>query len=230
MTTSAQVIRLKFKMSEVTGDGCDENSDAIENLHLDSVSENNNLQRQTVDGTVADVPSSKAGTVADDEKSRRERKGTMKNIVLISVAFLFCFTSYGGLNRLQSSLHHVEGMGVITSSVLNASFTISCMFVPTALINFLGHKWSMVVSFPGYLLWMAANGYAVWGTMITGSILIGVSAAPLWIAQSAYFIIIGRRYAELTGETEEAVVSRFFGIFYSIFQLCESTYMHIEFL
>ena len=63
MTTSAQVICYKFEMSGVTGGGCGDNSDAIENLHLDSVSENNNLQRQTVhvaDGTVADVPSSKA--------------------------------------------------------------------------------------------------------------------------------------------------------------------------
>ena len=110
---------------------------------------------------------------------------------------------------------------MITSSVLYASLMISCMFVPKILINLIGHKWTMTVSFSGYIVWMAANGYAVWGTLITASILVGICAAPLWTAQCSYFTIIGRRYAKLTGQKEEAVVTRFFGIFFMFFQLCE---------
>jgi len=72
---------------------------------------------------------------------------------------------------------------------------------------------------------MAANGYAVWGTLITGSILVGLFAAPLWTAQCSYFTIASHNYAKLSNEKEEAVVSRFFGVFFMFFQLCELFYV-----
>jgi Ion channel regulatory protein UNC-93 len=153
---------------------------------------------------------------------KKERRRIMKNIILISVAFLFNFNAFQGLSRLQSSLHRDEGMGVITSSVLYAALVLSCMFVPKLLIYAIGHRWTIALSFSGYILWMAANGYAVWGTMITASILVGLCAAPLWTAQCSYFTIIAGRYAKLNGEREEAVVTRFFGIFFMFFQLCKS--------
>lgn len=153
------------------------------------------------------------------EEIKREKKRIFKNILLISVAFLFNFNAFQGLSRLQSSLHRTEGMGVINSSVLYASLVLSCLFVPKILINLIGHKWTIPLSFCGYTLWMAANGYAVWGTMITASIIVGLCAAPLWTAQCSYFTIIGTRYAKLTKEAENAVVTRFFGIFFFFFQL-----------
>lgn len=80
---------------------------------------------------------------------RRQRRMIMKNILLISLAFLCNFTAYGGLSRLQSSLHIDEGMGVITQSVLYGALMISCMFLPKLLINLIGHKWTITVSFSG---------------------------------------------------------------------------------
>ena len=167
------------------------------------------------------------GRSSDGSKGRiemdpkKERRKIMKNIFLISLAFLCNFTAYGGLSRLQSSLHIDEGMGTITQSVLYGTLMISCMFVPKLLINLIGHKWTITVSFSGYILWMAANGYAVWGTMITASILVGLCAAPLWTAQCSYFTIMGARYAKVNKEGEDATVSRFFGIFFMFFQICE---------
>ena len=63
--------------------------------------------------------------------------------------------------------------------------------------------------------------YAMWGTMVPSSLLMGLSAAPLWTAQSSYFTIVAEKYASVNKETKDAVVARFFGIFFCIFQLCE---------
>ena len=154
------------------------------------------------------------------ENGDLERREIMTNICLMSFAFLLIF-NVGGLSMLQSSLHRVEGMGVITSSVSYAALLLSCMFLPTITIDFLGHKWTMALCFWGYILYTAANGYAVWGTMVPASILMGLCAAPLWTAQCSYFTIIGGRYAKLNHEAEDAVVSRFFGIFFMFFRICE---------
>ena len=95
------------------------------------------------------------------EQIRLEKRRIIKNLLVICVAFLFNFNAFQGLSRLQSSFHRIEGMGVITSSVLYGSLMISCMFAPKILISYIGHKWTIAISFTGYILWMAANGYAV---------------------------------------------------------------------
>ena len=160
-----------------------------------------------------------------DQEIKKEKSRILKHIFLISFAFLLNFTAFQGLSRLQSSLHRTEGMGVINSSVLYASLMISCMFIPKLMTSKIGHKWTIPISFLGYILWMAANGYAVWGTMVPASIIVGFCAAPLWTAQCAYFTKMGNRYAALNNEPEQAVVTRFFGYFFMFFQMCE--YHHI---
>lgn len=57
--------------------------------------------------------------------------------------------------------------------------------------------------------------------MTPASIIVGLCAAPLWTAQCSYFTLEAGRYAALSKETEEAVVTRFFGIFFCFFQMCE---------
>ncbi|KAI0227977.1 UNC93-like protein [Lamellibrachia satsuma] len=148
-----------------------------------------------------------------------EKRRILKNIILISIAFLMTFNAFQGLSRLQSSLHRVDGMGVINSSVLYASLVISCLFLPKLITNAIGHKWTIPISFVGYIVFMAANGYAVWATMVPASIIVGLAAAPLWTAQCSYFTKIARRYSQLADVPEDAVLSRFFGIFFFTFQL-----------
>src|SRR4051812_34835038 len=100
--------------------------------------------------------------------SKVEKRRIMKNILLISLAFFFNFNSFSGLSRLQSSLFPDEGLGVITQSVIYGTLMISCMFLPKVIIRLIGHRWTIAFAFIGYILYMAANGHATWGTMITG--------------------------------------------------------------
>ena len=151
----------------------------------------------------------------------REKRRVWKNVLVISVAFFFNFGSFAGLLRLQSTLNRVQGMGVITVSLLYIILVISCMFVPKLVIRFTGHRWTMAASFGGYIAYMAANGYAGWATMITGSVLVGLCAAPLWTAQCSYFVVISQHYQRLTGQNSQVTVAKFFGLFFMLFQACE---------
>ena len=170
-------------------------SDEKEQQVVQCVAETNGIPFQNTEG-LGDEDDSIIDRCSVEEV-RLEKRKIMKNIYVISLAFLLIY-HYGGLFSLQSSLNRVEGMGVITSSVNMATMMLSCMFLPKIVINCIGHKWTMALSFWGFILYIAANGYAVWATMITANILLGACAATLWTAQCSYFTIIGGRYANWT--------------------------------
>ena len=62
--------------------------------------------------------------------------------------------------------------------------------------------------------------------MAPASVIVGLAAAPLWTAQCSYFTLEAGRYAALSKETETAVVTRFFGIFFCFFQMCLYFYLY----
>ena len=47
---------------------------------------------------------------------------------------------------------------------------------------------------------------------------LGTCAAPLWSSKCAYLTTTGIRYSQLSRETQDAVVTRYFGTFFLIFQ------------
>ena len=196
----------------------DGNDEKLENIKF--YKNNEHVQTSGGDKDVVD-------TFVCTEDVRVEIRRIRKNVFLVSISFLLIFNAISMLTRLQSSLNRVDGMGVITSSLQNAMKIVSSMFLPKIFINFIGHKWTMTVCFFGMIIYMAANGYAVWATMIPASIIAGISASPMWTAQCSYFTIIAQRYADLTGQKSADVVSRFFGIFFMIFQMCNNIYFMI---
>jgi len=163
---------------------------------------------------------------ASAEDATREKRRVWKNIIVITFSFFFIFSSMLSLLRLQSTLNQVEGMGVITLSILFATRVISSMFVPKLMTHFIGHRWTIVVSLLGYIVYIAANGNAAWSTMIMASVCVGLSGAPLWTAQCSYFTIIAQHYQRLTGQTAQHVVSRFFGFFFLFYKTCESQHTY----
>jgi len=154
------------------------------------------------------------------------KRRILKNVVLIGFAFLLDTTPIIGLGRLQSSLHRVDGLGVIASSVLYGSLIISSLFLPKLLISSIGHKWTTVVCYVGYILWIPANGYAIWATMIPASIVVGLCSAPLWASQLSYITIFAGEYSKISHEKQDAIITRFMGIFFMFFQF-GIYYLHI---
>ena len=142
----------------------------------------------------------------------------IKNILVVSVAFLFLFTAFQSLSNLQSSLNREEGLGTVGLSIIYGSLVISCMFLPSFIISHIGCKWTVAFSMLTYILYMVANFYATWGTIIPGAIILGLGAAPLWSAKCTYLTETGTWYAKMTGNTSDDIINRFFGIFFMIFQ------------
>lgn len=142
----------------------------------------------------------------------------LKNLVVISFGFCFLFTAFQSLTNLQSTLNKDEGVGVGGLSILYAALVLSCMFVPSVAIGKLGCKWTIAASMCCYVVYMAANFYAVWGLMAPASIIIGLGAAPLWSAKCTYLTQMAVWYSKMTGTTQDDIVNRFFGFFFMFFQ------------
>lgn len=170
-------------------------------------------------GSVASDPHSIASTGAGVEK-----RCIVKNLVFIGVAFLLIFVAFRGLGRLRGNLGRespATGLDIISSSAFYGALVLSCAFLPSIVIARLGHRWTMAAAGVGFVVYAASNGYAVRSTLVPASVLVGLCTGPLWTAVCAHVVRLGERYARLAGETREAVVSGFFGIFFMIFQMRE---------
>lgn len=153
-----------------------------------------------------------------EKEIKREKLMMMKNVIVISIAFMLLFTSFQSMANLQSSINKVDGLGTYSLSVIYASLVISCMFVPTWLIKKLTVKWAMCVSMFCYSTYIAAQFYPEFYTLIPGAIILGLGAAPMWSAKCTYLTQVGNKYGELTGQPVEPIIVRFFGIFFLFFQ------------
>ncbi|KAL4235033.1 unc-93 A [Mactra antiquata] len=142
----------------------------------------------------------------------------LKNLFIISFAFVLLFTAFLSLSNLQSSLNREEGLGTVGLAVLYGAVTLSCMTLPPFVIDIFGCKWTVALGMLCFILYMAANFYATWWTIIPGAIVLGLGAAPLWSAKCTYLTQTGVWYAKLTGKSEDAIINSFFGFFFSFFQ------------
>ncbi|XP_039250453.2 protein unc-93 homolog A-like [Styela clava] len=158
-------------------------------------------------------------SLSDHDAVRKEKFNIMKNILLICLSFLLNFTAFHGISNLQSSLNSDEGLGTGSLSIIYGTLIISSLFTPTYVIRHLGCKWTMFGAILGYTTYSLANFYPTWGTLVPGSIILGISGAPLWSAKCTYLTTAAKRYARLSRESVDAVINRFFGIFFLIFQM-----------
>ena len=106
--------------------------------------------------------------------------------------FLFSSVKSQGISNLQSSINCVEGLGVASLATIYATLVFSAIFVPSFVIRHLGLKWTLVASMSCYTIYMLANFYPEWWTLIPASVLVGLGAAPLWSAKCTYLTTIGR--------------------------------------
>ena len=72
--------------------------------------------------------------------------------------------------------------------------------------------------FFSYLFYIAANILPRYSTLIPAACLLGMFACGLWSAKCTYLTELAYMNAELTGENGEAMVNKFFGIFFAMFQ------------
>jgi len=152
------------------------------------------------------------------EEIKAEKKGILKNVFLISFAFLLLFTAFQSMSALQSSINKVCNLGTYSNAVIYGALVVSCMFLPSFVIKKLTVKWGLVACMFCYSVYIAAQFYPSFGTLVPASIIVGIGAAPMWSAKCTYLTQVGNRYADLTRTQVEPIIVRFFGIFFLFFQ------------
>ena len=170
---------------------------------------------------VNDLTSSATSTdpiVAKQETPKMSRPRIIKNLVIVSLAFLCLFTAFQCLSNLQSSLNKEEGLGTGGLATIYGALVVSSLFLPPFIIRRIGCKWAIAFSMLCYILYMAANFYAVWATIIPTAVILGLGAGPLWSAKCTYLTQTSLWYSRQTGKSEDNVLNTFFGIFFMLFQ------------
>ncbi|XP_045611694.1 UNC93-like protein [Procambarus clarkii] len=149
-------------------------------------------------------------------EEKREKISIIKNIIIISIAFMFLFTSYNSMANLQSSINKVDGTAAL--STLYGALVVSCCFLPSWFIKTLKVKYTMAVCMLCYSTYIAAQFYPQIYTLVPTAVILGLGAAPMWSAKCTYLTKVGARYAELVGDDKEVIITRFFGVFFLFFQ------------
>jgi len=153
-----------------------------------------------------------------EDEVRAEKKGIMKNVILISFAFLLLFTAFQSMSSLQSSINRVCNLGTYSNAVIYGALVVSCMFLPSFLIKHLTVKWGLVACMFCYSFYIIMQFYPSFYTLMPGAVVVGIGAAPMWSAKCTYLTQVGNRYADLCKVDVEPIIVRFFGIFFLFFQ------------
>lgn len=213
------------------------NDDGVEMLdvagsksRLQEIPETNGTTGQTSNGIAASKEKSPVqSAVADLDKmspkeleafKKKECRKYMKNLLVLCTGFFFVFTAFLSLRNLQSSLNAKGGLGLYALSSTYACFFIGCIMA-TTIVQRLGPKRAIVVSTIGPFLYVLANFYPLFYTLIPAAASAGFCQGVIWTAHATYIANIAASYAELTKDKLADVLSRFNGIFFVFYQSCQ---------
>ncbi|XP_023941435.2 UNC93-like protein [Bicyclus anynana] len=143
----------------------------------------------------------------------------VKNVVIISLAFMVHFTAYCGAANLQSSINAEAGLGTASLAAVYAGLIFSNIFLPVFVIKWLGTKWAISLSFITYMPYIAAQMYPRFYTLIPAGLIVGLGGGPLWCAKCTYLSVVSEAHSKISGISAEALLVRFLGLFFMIFQL-----------
>ena len=170
-----------------------------------------------------DLSSSSAPNTAKAEEEKhiaRLSKTYLKNLVILSLGFMLCFTAFFSLRNLQSSINHEGGLGLISMSTIYAAFMGGCIFAPS-IVNKMRPKFALVISMHGLLLFVVSNFYPQFYTLVPASAVLGFSLANLWTAQGTYLTSLAITYAALTNKDHDAILGLFNGFFLFLIQIAQ---------
>lgn len=145
-----------------------------------------------------------------------------RNVLVLSGAFTAIFTAYLAIQNLQSSLNQEAGLGIISLSCMYACIILSGVLAP-AIINLFGEKRILVVSFIGHVIYTGTNFYPTFTTLIPSSVLLGLTAGPMWTSQSVYLSEMAYSYTLNYGKDGHAILSKFNGIFFAMYETTQIT-------
>ncbi|XP_063925816.1 UNC93-like protein [Zophobas morio] len=168
-----------------------------------------------------EITDEEASSQGKFKMSTKEKWRILKNVSLISCAFMIQFTAFQGTANLQSSINAKDGLGTVSLSAIYAALVVSCIFVPTFLIKRLTVKWTLCVSLLCYAPYIGSQFYPRFYTLVPAGVLLGIGAAPMWASKATYLTQVAGVYAKLTDQAVDGIIVRFFGFFFLAWQTSE---------
>ncbi|CAK8678090.1 unnamed protein product [Clavelina lepadiformis] len=118
---------------------------------------------------------------------------TRSNLYKLSITFMLCYAAYAGVLSLQSSMNVEEGLGTTSVMVTFITSSISAVFLVPYMVDFMGSKNTIIFGEFAMLVYIAANFYPSWYTLMPAAIFYGLTESAPWAGTSVYVTILGER-------------------------------------
>lgn len=143
-------------------------------------------------------------------------KGTImkiyKNVIMVGLVYTLLGTIKDGITNIQSSINSENSMGTAGLIALYAGMVLSNTFLSTAVLRWLGTKWTLfwmiMLLFPSIAFQYRAKFYL----LVPASLLSGLSAGPISIAINTYVTISAESQAHIQKLSTDILLPKLYGI------------------
>jgi len=114
------------------------------------------------------------------------RYRSTKNLLVLSIGFVFIFSAFRALQNLQTSVYQGR-IGALVLTLVHGLALMTGLLGPLV-VSRVGPRWSIVLAALVYPLWIASNlcvggGVLFYLMLLTSSALVGVAQSIAWSAQ-----------------------------------------------
>lgn len=155
-----------------------------------------------------DETKEKTSSNEDDQETSSSLDQPLRVIIILGIAWFFIFSAFGVIEMIQSSLGDHMELRLLTFALLHLMKAFGSLFGPVVFKRFTAKR-ALVAGFLCHTLFLAANFYPRWYTIVPTGILVGFASAFIWISFSLYVTVCAVQRAEMTGQTRAAVLSKF---------------------
>nr|XP_039249298.1 protein unc-93 homolog A-like isoform X2 [Styela clava] len=132
-------------------------------------------------------------------KSNEERKKLLRRIFLFSIiGFSLDISGFTALRDLQTSINAEEGLGSMSLMTAMGSSIFCSIFVAPIIINFYGVKAALVACDINLFIFVLANLYPTWYTMIPASFLTGIGISLMFISMQTMCVYVAKEMSLLS--------------------------------
>ncbi|XP_059177436.1 protein unc-93 homolog A-like [Physella acuta] len=144
----------------------------------------------------------------------------IKTHLALSISNLLVYTSYNGIQNIQSSINDKDDLGIFTLATVYTTVFLLAPFA-TIVIRKFGCKNLLLLSWASMGLFAGANFYPRFSTLIPASFLIGACGTCIGVINNIYLAAASDRYIKnkkLGSEKRHQILSIFFGAFFTFFE------------
>ncbi|XP_078484305.1 protein unc-93 homolog A-like [Ciona intestinalis] len=159
-----------------------------------------------------------------DPKPETSERSMSRYLYILGLTVMFIFGSYSEVIGLESSINIEGGLGTTSVMIIFIVSSFSCIFLVPFIIDFLGPKFAIILGELGFVAYIASNFYPSWYTLIPAAVVHGITESGMWAGASCYVTFLGkkqwekeRRRNEGSGLSQEALIYRYLGIYYTLF-------------